>query len=183
MRRHDDHRVRNKKTDGAMAEVKQELLVHTKTEARGMPTQQEVDGGNPKKSLRAGPFGENCMVDVLPGRDPFTCLRPHQLKAARAHWNPSTQEGADKLHGALLNGADWQQDIIEVIAAVSTKQSRAKKIMKKRLGSKAVKKNELLENTGQLHHDERGSQYIAAAARANDRAFDRPDIVFRWWAK
>ena len=50
------------------------------------------------------------------------------------------------------------------------------KFQKKRLGTKAVKRVEVLENCGDVLSEEAATQYRALAARANYLALDRPDM-------
>ena len=53
-----------------------------------------------------------------------------------------------------------------------------KKFRPKRLGARAVKKHELLENVGGHLSEDQKTQFRALAARANYLALDRPDISF-----
>ena len=51
-------------------------------------------------------------------------------------------------------------------------------LMKKRLGARAVKAHELLENTGDVLTELQATTYRALAARVNYLSLDRPDISY-----
>ena len=90
-------------------------------------------------------------------------------------WDVSRRESV--LRNALLDGAAWEPSsaacLEQFVAAVGKKKFRAK-----RIGARACKQHELLENPGANLSEAQRTQFRALAARANYLALDRPDIAF-----
>ena len=90
-------RARSKPIDGAGVEVKQQVIFQEHPGVSEAPPPTARVARTPPQDAPAGwTAGESQLVDVAPECDPFTGLLPRQLKPARGHWKPSTQERADK---------------------------------------------------------------------------------------
>ena len=84
--------------------------------------------------------------------DRFTGIVPQRTNAiASITAMPEHKERTKRLHEILINGARWEDSsgvsLDKFVAATSSKKTKPK-FVKKRLGAKAVKAHELLENTG-----------------------------------
>ena len=79
---------------------------------------------------------------------------------------------ADKLINVLAHGPEWEVPTNILVARVSNKFS------KNRVGVKAAKRAETLNNTAEVLNEEEATGFRALAARANYLALDRPDVAF-----
>lgn len=85
---------------------------------------------------------------------------------------------ARQLCFTLTEGPAWEDSTtacIDKLIAASTKKAKS---VNKRLGSKAVKEHEVLDNTGEVLTPFQATTYRALAARANYLAQDRADAEF-----
>ena len=76
------------------------------------------------------------------------------------------------LRKTLLDGNGWEESTSDLIAKVSTK-----KFKQKRLGAKAAKKIEF-DSKGEVLNSTEATQFRALAARANYLAMDRPECAY-----
>ena len=77
------------------------------------------------------------------------------------------------LENVLRNGAAWETPTVELIAKISKK-----KFAKARLGSKAAKHAERLEQCGEELYGDDATLYRALSARILYLSMDRPEISF-----
>ena len=133
-----------KKQGGEPREVWQQLIFSEPAEVVEVPTQEATYGRPPRTFLFHGPIGDTTMVALDAHADPFTGLREADVRLAKAQWNPSAKARAQVLNAVLMEGAAWETETCELVAAVC--QHKAKKFVKKRLGTRAVKKKEVLDN-------------------------------------
>ena len=82
------------------------------------------------------------------------------------------------LRKALLDGPAWEDSTGECLDRFVAAAASKTKFTKKRMGAKAVKQHELLENTGDVLTDLQSTTFRALAARANYLALDRPDVAY-----
>ena len=80
------------------------------------------------------------------------------------------------LERTLRNGAAWETPTSEIIAKVV--KSSQKKYLKARLGTKAIKNYERLENVGDELDDEASTMFRALSARFLYLAMDRPECSY-----
>ena len=80
------------------------------------------------------------------------------------------------LRRVLRDGAAWEVPSIELLAKVS--KSTKKKFVKARLGTKAAKNYEKLQNAADLLDEEASTMFRALAARYLYLAMDRPECAF-----
>ena len=79
----------------------------------------------------------------------------------------------------LLQGPRWEQSTASILASLTQKSSlKKKKFMKKRLGSKAAKRQEALDNVGEVLNDHERTLFRALAARSLYLSMDRPDTMY-----
>ena len=89
--------------------------------------------------------------------------------------HPDVEHRAKILRHVLLHGAAWEMSSGKTMDLFI---AAAKKYKAKRLGTKAVKEKELLEDVGEHLTEEQSTAFRALAARANYLALDRPDLCF-----
>ena len=80
------------------------------------------------------------------------------------------------LRKVLRDGAAWETPTAEMIAKIS--KSSKNKFQKARLGTKAAKNYEKLENVGDLLDEEESTMFRALSARYLYLAMDRPECAF-----
>ena len=113
-------------------------------------------------------------------QDPFTGQLHWEMSRRRSGLHERTLHNGsagirqDLLERTLLDGAAWELNPADMIAAVSKK----KKFKPKRLGTKAVKAIELEAKAGGILVGEAATDYRALSARINYLASDRPDIAY-----
>ena len=129
---------------------------------------------HPREFLLEGPLGQTKFSLVSPGCCPFTGVSSQELKTRRAKYmkQADMQDRSSILVDALIHGSAWEEPTNLLIAKLSKKYSKT------RVGTKAAKKAELLNNTGAVLSPEEATGFRALAARANYLALDRPDVAF-----
>ena len=108
----------------------------------------------------------------------FATVRRRSLEIPDAIIHPDVDLRAKKLRHVLANGAAWElssgQCLDAFLAVVKSKNA----YKAKRLGTNAVKKQELLDNPSAVLSEEQCTAYRARSARANYLTADRPDPCF-----
>ena len=80
----------------------------------------------------------------------------------------------------LVSGAAWEEPthaIVAALAQISSKRPKPK-YKKKRVGCRAAKKLEELDNVGEQLTEEESTLFRALAARALYLSMDRPDVMY-----
>ena len=80
------------------------------------------------------------------------------------------------LQRTLRDGAAWEMPTVEVIAKMS--KTSKNKYLKKRIGTKAAKQYEKLENVSDLLDSETSTMFRALSARFLCLSMDRPECAF-----
>ena len=88
----------------------------------------------------------------------------------------SPNEQRKILQRTLRNGAAWEEATTEIIAKIS--KSSKKKYLKARLGTKAAKQHERLENVADELEGEAATMFRALSARVLYLSMDRPECAF-----
>ena len=88
----------------------------------------------------------------------------------------SPNERRKILQRTLRNGAAWEEATTEIIAKIS--KSSKKKYLKARLGTKAAKQHERLENVADELEGEAATMFRALSARVLYLSMDRPECAF-----
>ena len=104
--------------------------------------------------------------------DPFTGVSRDELVGRKDQLVYDSDARARILRRTLLDGPDWEEDTAELIAKISPK-----KFKQKRIGVKAAKKAEF-ESKGEVLNDAEATQFRALAARANFLAMDRTETSY-----
>ena len=84
------------------------------------------------------------------------------------------------LRKTLVSGSSWQTPshaIVAALAKISSKPSKSK-YKKKRIGCRAAKRQEELDNVGTVLEGDECTVFRALAARALYLSLDRPGIMF-----
>ena len=131
-------------------------------------------------------FGEVIAYSGIYGRHPRTFVFDrqgrmtnhtdafHGVDATNGDVRPSSPNKRRAiLDNTLRNGAAWEESTTELIAKVSKK-----KFAKARVGSKAAKDAERLEQGGEELDEEASTLYRALAARLLYLSMDRPEVAF-----
>ena len=91
---------------------------------------------------------------------------------------PDSQRRARILRHVLAHGAAWEMSSGKSIDVFINLVKSKKHFKQKRLGTRAVKKEELLQDVGDKLNEEQATADRALAARANYLSLDRPDLSF-----
>ena len=133
--------------------------------------------GNHPRNFVVGIYGGKLKLhSIRPNCDRFTG-RSHNTMDHRKYQSYRGVRGSTRtemLHSVLCNGAAWEEPTAILIAAVSKK----KKFKPKRVGSKAAKAYERLQDVGEILTDLEATDFRSLSARANYLALDRPDIAY-----
>ena len=118
----------------------------------------EVYGIHPSKFV----FGSRgVMIQVKDTDDPYTGVGSEEMRDRRNGIVSDHAARTRVLRTTLLDGSDWEDSTADLVAKVSTK-----KFKQKRLGAKAAKKAEF-DSKGEVLNDVEATQPRALAARAN----------------
>ena len=112
------------------------------------------------------------MIKLSPNEDAFTGVSEEELNTRIMELTFNTEARARILRKVLMDGSDWEEDTADIIAKVSPK-----KFKQKRIGVKAAKRAEF-ESKGETLNETEATQFRALAARANYLSMDRTECSF-----
>ena len=112
------------------------------------------------------------FIRLKPTDDPFTGIDRMLLAARKRGIVHDDMSRARVLRRTLLEGNDWEESTAELIAKLSPK-----KFKQKRLGAKAAKRAEF-ESKGEVLNRDEATTFRALAARANYLSSDRPECTY-----
>ena len=133
-----------------------------------VPMQSEVYGMHPRNFV-FDKFGNKLQL----GHDDKEDHRRNSTEADTDSVSPNARRKI--IEQTLRNGAAWEVPTIELISKL-TKASK-KKFVKARLGTKAAKNYERLENAGDELEGEAATMFRALAARYLYLSMDRPECA------
>ena len=139
-------------------------------------TYASVFGYHPRQFILHGPVGDPTFAFTNDSIDPYTGLSKTAQSLEASRWKPDVAERERVLHETLTEGARWETPVTEMIAALQRKKPN--KFVKKRVGCRAAKKAEALDNLGDARTGEQQALYRALAARALYLSLDRPDTMY-----
>ena len=116
--------------------------------------------------------GKFIMLSKLGMDDPFTGISIVELMGRKDKLVYDADTRARILRRVLLDGPGWEEDTANLIAKISPK-----KFKQKRIGVKAAKKAEF-ESKGEVLNEAEATQFRALAARANYLAMDRTETAY-----
>ena len=105
--------------------------------------------------------------------DPFTGRTSKEMSMRLLQNKKDEHERARILRKTLIDGPAWESSTAHLIAKVS-----AKKMKQKRIGAKAAKAAERLESQGEVLNASEATTFRALAARANYLSLDRPECAY-----
>ena len=175
---HSSPRIRTKKLHGMLIKVEQKLRFDPAVTYRSVVPYSRIYGVHPSELVCVGPVGSYKTRAVSKKADPFTGLvnNPGFL-ASRAPNRLRHEQREQRLKEILAEGANWEKDSASCLERL-VQAVRKTKYVKKRIGAKAVKEKELLENTGDILDSAQATVFRALAARANYLSQDRPDASY-----
>ena len=119
-------------------------------------------------------FGRNgSMQKIKTSEDRYTGVSQSELQRRLGLRNISQEERAKILRKTLLDGAMWETPTVALIAKLSPK-----KFKQKRIGAKAAKAAEKFESMGEILNAAEATTFRALAARANYLSLDRPECAY-----
>ena len=119
-------------------------------------------------------FGINGQrIAVKDDEDSFTGVSKSEILARRRNSEIDLAARSKIFRKVLLDGSAWETPSHELIAKMSPK-----KFKQKRIGAKAAKKAERFESAGEVLNEAEATMFRALAARANYLALDRPEIGY-----
>ena len=132
---------------------------------------------HPRHFVLSGPIGQTSFRRIPRDSCSFTGLSQEELDERKREVLGEQRDRASSrresiLHMVLTQGNPWEVSTDMLIAAV------CKTKFKKRVGAKAAKNVELLENPGEVLNAAEATGFRALAARANYLALDRPDVAY-----
>ena len=129
----------------------------------------EVYGIHPSKFV----FGRGgVMIRLRESDDPYTGVSNEEMKDRRGTLIYDHEARSRVLRKTLLDGCDWEESTADLVAKVSPK-----KFKQKRLGAKAAKKAEF-DSKGEVLNESEATQFRALAARANYLSSDRTECAY-----
>ena len=126
---------------------------------------------HPRDLFLVGPIGSYMATRRKPQHDVHTGLPRHEQRLRHNEWRPCQTKRAERLKDVILNGAGWEIKTSHILFALA-------KYKKKRIGNKAARQEERLQNPSPILTGTDATDFRALAARANYLALDRPDIAF-----
>ena len=154
-------------------------------DAKNVPCYSEQYGKHPRHVFLSGPVFTNKVTNFPSNVDRFAGVSKQELEHRKAedlaerkknNLFCSPQRRREKLQHVLAEGAAWERQTVDIVAAMS----KSSKWKKARVGCKAAKRAELMYDSSlseQLTATQ-ATEYRALSARANYLAMDRPDICY-----
>lgn len=168
-------RIKTKNVDGMKISIQQTVSFSDNVETHKVIPYSAVYGVHPSRLVFTGPVGSYTIRLVSHRANSFTGS-VNDAPPSKPRTRRENKERTARLRDILCNGSTWAiysaSSVDMFVAAVKPKY------LKKRLGAKAVKAQESLDNPGEQLTELQATTFRALAAGANDLALDRPDIAF-----
>ena len=135
-----------------------------------VPANGSIYGKRPSQFVFAR---DGSMVHLTDSDDGYAGVSKAELRRRRGTHKPNRGERLKILRKTLFDGAMWETPTVELIAKVSTKRFK-----QKRIGAKAAKAAEKFVSQGEILSASEATTFRALAARANYLSLDRPECAY-----
>ena len=127
-----------------------------------IPSAVEHFGMDPRNFVMTGKLGQARIHKLPQGHCPFTGPPKADSHARRRSWKPEVTARTRQLAHVILEGSAWEASPKEILNKLTRKPPQ--KFVKKRVGAREAKRQELLENTSEVLTDEQATAFRALAA-------------------